>query len=210
MDEGNKGIIPIANCHQLDEPNYGRHTHFELGPEARGPLPAVVIVRGAGVAARVALRVQPQRTTLVFLGCSCERRPDAIDSPGTAGGTSAAKSAAAAAAAAAPAPSPTTTATTTTVMIIMIIIAMRSNGNSGSCHRDDDEADKKERKEEKESEPLRESRRYIVSGLAWLTMHREDGFLGQGVSPFASLPAQPPPPPPPPPPRYPSYPSYTS
>jgi hypothetical protein len=189
MDEGNKGIIPIANCHQLDEPNYGRHTHFELGPEARGPLPAVVIVRGAGVAARVALRVQPQRTTLVFLGCSCERRP---------------------AAAAAPAPSPTTTATTTTVMIIMIIIAMRSNGNSGSCHRDDDEADKKERKEEKESEPLRESRRYIVSGLAWLTMHREDGFLGQGVSPFASLPAQPPPPPPPPPPRYPSYPSYTS
>lgn len=46
-----------------------RETHFELGPEARGPLPAVVLVRGAGVAAGVALRVQPERASLVFLGC---------------------------------------------------------------------------------------------------------------------------------------------
>lgn len=45
------------------------YAYFELGPEARGPVPGVVVVGRAGVAARVALRVQPQRASLFLLGC---------------------------------------------------------------------------------------------------------------------------------------------
>lgn len=33
------------------------YTHFELRPETGGPLPGIVVVRGAGAAAGMALRV---------------------------------------------------------------------------------------------------------------------------------------------------------
>ena len=49
-------------------------THFELWPKTSGPLPGIVVVRGAGTAAGMALRVQPQRTAFVFFHCKSSTR----------------------------------------------------------------------------------------------------------------------------------------
>lgn len=64
-----------------------KFTHFELGPETRGPLPTVIVVGRAGVAAGVALRVQPKRASLVFLGCSrpFPQKPDVHETKQTTG-----------------------------------------------------------------------------------------------------------------------------
>lgn len=51
-------------------------THFELGPETGGPLPGKVLVRGAGTAAGMALRVQPQCTPFVFFHCKTPTEPN--------------------------------------------------------------------------------------------------------------------------------------
>lgn len=48
-------------------------TYFELRPETGGPLPGIVLVRGTGTAAGMALCVQPQCTTFVFLYCNSRK-----------------------------------------------------------------------------------------------------------------------------------------
>lgn len=56
-------------------------THFELWPETGGPLPGVVVVRGTGTAAGMALRVQPQRTAFVFFHCKSSTRWNGSEKP---------------------------------------------------------------------------------------------------------------------------------